>query len=343
MPEIVQRVFESFGSSLAHTLPSVLGMWAGGLTLYIIAGSVLAIVALRKSRALSLKALWGHVFPRQLYANPTARITLWHFVLHVLLWAPLFALMTFAPTLAAAGVDEFLGHLLGKRNPIIHMDWLVVLSQTSIIVLSMSFASYLHHFAFHRIPILWSFHRPHHSVEALTLPATVRDHPLDLFTIQIFMNISAAFFGGLTLYFTGTNLHPTTFLVVGLGAAIYFIFSGIFNHSHLPISFGWFNRILMAPIIHQFHHSAESRHRDKNIGSFWGLMIWDWMFGTLYLPTRDEQYRWGLNEDELGQNNPHLRLRDLYLEPFRHAWKLIRETGLTGDRPSSATDSFEVK
>lgn len=334
MSAIAQGVIEGFGTSLAGTLPGALRLWAGGLTFYILIASVFAVVALRKSRSLSWATASAYVFPRHLYADKTARITHWHFAMYLLVWAPLFTMATFAPPLFANVVNMFLGSTFGKHETLIHAEWAVILIQTGVIVLSMSFASYLHHSAFHRIPLLWSFHRSHHSVEALTLPGSVREHPLDLFTIHLFMNAFAGLFGGLTLYLTGTQLHSVTFLIVGLGAAAYFAFSGIFNHTHIPISFGWFNRIVQAPIIHQVHHSAERRHRDKNIGSFWGLMIWDWMFGTLYLPTKDEQYRWGLNEEELGDANPHQRLRDFYFEPFRHAWKLVGDKGFGSFRPS---------
>ncbi len=48
------------------------------------------------------------------------------------------------------------------------------------------------------------------------------------------------------------------------------------------------------------------------------------MFGTLYLPEKGEQYRWGLNESEIGANNPHMTMRAFYLEPLQHAWGVIR-------------------
>ena len=73
--------------------------------------------------------------------------------------------------------------------------------------------------------------------------------------------------------------------------------------------------------MHQLHHSAELRHRDRNFGT--QLAIFDWLFGTLYIPAAREQYRLGLNEQELGDNNPHVRLRDFYLEPAGHAWRLL--------------------
>lgn len=50
------------------------------------------------------------------------------------------------------------------------------------------------------------------------------------------------------------------------------------------------------------------------------------MFGTLYLPEKDETFRLGL-EIEREESNPHVRIRDFYLEPFRHAWKTLKTEG----------------
>ena len=52
-------------------------------------------------------------------------------------------------------------------------------------------------------------------------------------------------------------------------------------------------------------------------------MIFDWMFGTLYVPKPRESYCLGLNEAEIGKNNPHNRLLDFYLQPLRHTWKTL--------------------
>jgi hypothetical protein len=40
-----------------------------------------------------------------------------------------------------------------------------------------------------------------------------------------------------------------------------------------------------------------------NLGG--GTPIWDWVFGTMYLPDPEEIYALGLNEHEIGENNPH--------------------------------------
>jgi len=45
--------------------------------------------------------------------------------------------------------------------------------------------------------------------------------------------------------------------------------------------------VLQSPAHHQIHHSTDPAHFNRNLGSF--LAIWDWMFGTLYMPGRTRQ------------------------------------------------------
>jgi len=45
---------------------------------------------------------------------------------------------------------------------------------------------------------------------------------------------------------------------------------------------GMLGRIFVSPAHHQVHHSANPKHFNKNFGSC--LALWDWMFGTLYVP-----------------------------------------------------------
>jgi sterol desaturase/sphingolipid hydroxylase (fatty acid hydroxylase superfamily) len=113
--------------------------------------------------------------------------------------------------------------------------------------------------------------------------------------------------------------------------AILLVVRGVANsihHSHFAQSFGKLDYVFVSARMHQIHHSAELRHRDRNFGGF--LSIYDWMFGTLYLPGKDEKFRVGLNENELGERNPHQRLRDCYLEPFGfHGQRLSARKQLT--------------
>ncbi len=54
------------------------------------------------------------------------------------------------------------------------------------------------------------------------------------------------------------------------------------------ISFqGWLGRIFVSPAHHQVHHSGDPKHFNKNFGSC--LALWDWMFGTLYVPKKERE------------------------------------------------------
>ena len=60
--------------------------------------------------------------------------------------------------------------------------------------------------------------------------------------------------------------------------------------------------------MHQIHHDPDRMNR--NYGEVFA--IWDWMFGTLYIPDRYEQFKIGLGE----QGNPHSTLQRAYLVPM---------------------------
>jgi sterol desaturase/sphingolipid hydroxylase (fatty acid hydroxylase superfamily) len=60
------------------------------------------------------------------------------------------------------------------------------------------------------------------------------------------------------------------------------------QHSHMWIAFrGVLGRIFVSPAHHQVHHSANPKHFNKNFGSC--LALWDWMFGTLYVPEKKRE------------------------------------------------------
>ena len=69
--------------------------------------------------------------------------------------------------------------------------------------------------------------------------------------------------------------------------------------------------------MHQIHHSSDPKHRNKNLGSY--LAIWDFFFGTLYIPENKEELKFGLS---VKNPNPHKTLEDAYINslfPFKKA------------------------
>jgi sterol desaturase/sphingolipid hydroxylase (fatty acid hydroxylase superfamily) len=315
----------------AH-FPDALVSDCGMLLAFVLLGTVFYFL-FEPGRRLSLRAALGYIFRRDLLRNHTSRVDILHFFLTIGFWIPLVGAIVTA--FLTINISDLLAEQFGRRAALLHTGWVIALIQFLVIFISRDFGTYVGHTLLHKVPILWSVHRTHHSAEALTVFTSARAHPLEYLHIQSFIAVFGGLAGGLLLYLTGTSLHAMPVMIL-VAVGIFFGMFGLAQHSHLPISFGKLNYILLAPVLHQIHHSAELRHRDKNLGG--QLSIFDWLFGTIYVPQRCEIYRWGLSHDELGENNPHKRLRDFYLEPARHAWGLLtRSSGATnpaGDRPN---------
>ena len=52
--------------------------------------------------------------------------------------------------------------------------------------------------------------------------------------------------------------------------------------------------------MHHVHHSYLEQHWDKNMAAL--TSIWDRMFGTLYIPEKDEYTPWGIGPETQGEN-----------------------------------------
>jgi len=274
----------------------------------------------------SLRAALGQVFRRDLFRHRTSRVDVLHFFLTIAFWIP--AISTLIAAFLTIDIRDVLVAHFGARAALLHTGWLIVLIQFVVIFLCRDFGTYVGHILLHKVPILWSVHRTHHSAEVLTFFTSARAHPLEYLHAQSFIAIFGGLGGGLLLYLTGTDLHAAPFAIL-LTTTVFFETFGLAQHSHLPISYGKLNYIFLAPVLHQLHHSAEIRHRDKNLGGH--LSVFDWLFGTIYVPQGRETYRWGLNDRELGENNPHVRLRDFYFEPASHAWRLLTKRRARGE------------
>ena len=71
------------------------------------------------------------------------------------------------------------------------------------------------------------------------------------------------------------------------------------------------SHIFISPAQHQIHHSIEARHFGHNVG--FALAIWDWMFGTLYVPKERETFDMGLGD---GTESTFHSVTGMYFQPF---------------------------
>ncbi len=145
------------------------------------------------------------------------------------------------------------------------------------------FVSYWFHRTSHKVPLLWRFHRVHHSDTSMDSSTFFRGHPIEIFLWFGVGNIVAAGIFGLDL--------------ISLG--FYFLVSlPFFFLEHANLKFPtWidktFGLIFTTPNLHKVHHEQDQYYTDSNFSDI--FILWDRIFGTYkYKPV--EQIKFGLKE-----------------------------------------------
>ena len=140
----------------------------------------------------------------------------------------------------------------------------------------------------HSVPFLWAFHSVHHSQEQLTTLTQYRRHPLDRLLLDVALFVVFAWVLGLP---TRTWL-PLYVVVTSLQAL---------HHTELNWRFGPLYRIVVSPIFHSVHHSADPKDLNKNLGQM--LSIWDYIFGTA-ADHAERPERYGVTGFEMPESLP---------------------------------------
>jgi sterol desaturase/sphingolipid hydroxylase (fatty acid hydroxylase superfamily) len=314
MIDAIRQAYVTFWSPLySGALLQQAALFIGGAALFFV------IRELRGGRRkIRVPSVVRYVIPREQNGHPTARVDRWNWIL-TWFWVPPFRALESAVWLTVAGaLSAYLASHFGARAPLFDDAAAIAIFQGAVIFIGTEFFQYWQHRLLHEVPFLWNFHRGHHSAEALNFFTAMRNHPGEWLYTMVYGAIYTFIMPAVVIWFTGSQMLPVTFFgLVYLKLITELV--GVLCHSHVPLSLGKLDYILNTPVMHQIHHSAELRHRDRNYGAT--LMIFDWMFGTLYQPSRGETFRFGLNDEEWGENNPHRTVRGFYLDPFRRLWR----------------------
>src|SRR5262249_15764342 len=156
---------------------------------------------------------------------------------------------------------EFLAGLFGTLSPAGIGDSASRLIATIVLFLAYELGYWTDHYLKHRIPLLWEFHKVHHTAEVLSPTTNYRMHPIDT---VVFYNVEAVIFGvavGALNYLFGKPV--AVFAVDGTNVILLvFIFVTVhLQHSHVWIAAtGRLGRVLLSPAHHQLHHSTDPKH-----------------------------------------------------------------------------------
>jgi sterol desaturase/sphingolipid hydroxylase (fatty acid hydroxylase superfamily) len=138
----------------------------------------------------------------------------------------------------------------------------------------------------HRVPLLWAFHRIHHSDERMNASTWARDHFLQegwrsffsIFTIGLIVDLDFTDAGKAALY--------SSLFLMGLS---------MFYHSAIRVQVPWLDRILVTPQVHRIHHAVDARYHNKNFAD--ALPLFDILFGTYHAPETEEFPATGLGSE----------------------------------------------
>jgi len=171
-------------------------------------------------------------------------------------------------------------------------------AQVLLCLIVLDFTEWCVHNLLHRVNLLWSFHRVHHSIHTMDWIGNFRFHWMEL------------------ILYNTVKFLPIALLIgdrweVLLYVAIISTCIGHLNHSNLYISWGPLRYVFNSPRMHIWHHDKKPGNR---AGYNFGIVfsVWDWLFKTAYMPLDRTPESLGFHRDEKVPYNLPMR----FLAPF---------------------------
>ena len=135
---------------------------------------------------------------------------------------------------------------------------------------------WMHRFQ-HRNKWLWRIHEAHHSPKEVDWLSGSRSHALEILITQ-------------TVEFAPIILLGAPIEVIAFKGMISAVW-GMYIHANINVHSGKLQLIINGPEMHRWHHST-GKGRNRNFST--KLAIWDWIFGTAYLPKDQKVDKYGL-------------------------------------------------
>jgi sterol desaturase/sphingolipid hydroxylase (fatty acid hydroxylase superfamily) len=140
------------------------------------------------------------------------------------------------------------------------------------------FCYYWHHYAMHKLRLLWASHSVHHSATRLNLTAAVR------------LGLGGHLTGGFLFYapLVLIGFHPlVVYGMLGLGLTYQ-----LFIHPAKAPDLGPLEWVMNTPKHHQVHHASNPACIDRNFGGV--FIVFDRLFGTFAEAPKGEMLTFGL-------------------------------------------------
>ena len=229
--------------------------------------------------------------------------------LNFLHWISSFIFQEFiSKLLIVSFVIPFIAYCAASNDIVPWVNHWPLIAQIVLLFLITDFFNYWLHRCMHRWYPGWVLHRIHHSLDELNWSSSARLHPLEhiinagpryciLFLISPSHEV-------ILVYLLITNCH------------------GLLIHSNIAFATEWLDPYFYTANHHRYHHAVALQESNANFSG--PTLIWDKVFGTLYLPNTSGPKSLGLaSEDPIAKIlNRHSSLLSLYIELFISPFKL---------------------
>lgn len=270
---------------------------------------------MRLAKQRSVFGFISFLFPKKVWLAKSAVLDYQLWVANKLLKAILFTPIVLTMVPIALGISDALEWLFGPSTPIGLPIWAIISIFTFSLFLIDDLTRFLLHFMLHKIPVLWEFHKVHHSAKVLTPFTIYRSHPVESYLYACRMALVQGVVVGFGYYFFGDKI--SMFDILGANAFVFLFnfFGSNLRHSHIWFSWGdKLEGIFISPAQHQIHHSDNPKHFDTNLGS--ALACWDKWAGSLIKASSVDDISIGVGKYDCG----HDSLLAIYFKPFKQAW-----------------------
>lgn len=282
-----------------------------------VAGSY--VVSRAGRRLVSPRQFLGFIFAKRVLLHPSALLDYKLFIVNSIVFAGVLSLMIATAPLWRDGTVAVLTAIFGVSTAAGTPSIAILVMTTLLQLLAYDFGYWLGHWMMHIHPVLWEFHKVHHSAEVMTPATEWRQHPVEFVVVPTIYGITSGLTIGVMAYAFGEttqmlSAHGQTLVMLAHLATFHHI-----RHSHIWIPFtSFWGYLLHSPAHHQIHHSADEKHHGTNMGFM--LSIWDWAAGTLCIPKDGERVQLGIGPE----GRTHDTVLACYARPCWNAAILIR-------------------
>jgi len=161
--------------------------------------------------------------------------------------------------------------ITAKSLAIVDISSMPMWLQLLLFFIVLDFVQWFTHILLHKYPILWNFHKVHHSVKEMGFAAHLRYHWMENILYKPLKVFGVMILGG----FEPEQAYVVHFLAITIGHL---------NHSNIKITYGPLKYIFNNPVMHLYHHAMDLPEGKYGINFGISLSLWDYIFKTSHVP-----------------------------------------------------------